>query len=205
MWQSLSLLSCHTNQEIMFAIWHKCLGYISVFVSFTLTFLGDLSLKISVSICLSPFLVKPFNIPKSVASLWKWSQTYMYKTACTYGIHFYLQLFMQHQYKPYDFAEIHIAFSPTINLVNVWGFINVYFYNHYHIIKHSSHYFPCGCHCWCFHYCLFNVPFWSTVGTSCLFLDWAFALCCVQIESTEFLMKFLHVYFNCMPNDEALL
>lgn len=38
-----------------------------------------------------------------------------------------------------------------------------------------------------------------------LFLDWAFMLCCVQDGSVEFLMKFLCVYFYCMPNDEALL
>lgn len=52
----------------------------------------------------------------------------MYKIACTYGIHFYLQLFMQHQYKPYDFAEIHIAFSPTINLVNMCGVLLMFIF-----------------------------------------------------------------------------
>ena len=44
----------------------------------------------------------------------------MYERACIYGI-YYLQLFMHHQDKRYDFAEIHIAFSPTINLVNMCG------------------------------------------------------------------------------------
>ena len=53
----------------MFVIQHKFLGYILVFVSFILFFSGDLSLKISVSIYLSLFLVKPFNIPKSVESV----------------------------------------------------------------------------------------------------------------------------------------
>lgn len=30
---------------------------------------------------------------------------------------------MKHQYKPDDFAEIHKALSPTINLINMYGFL----------------------------------------------------------------------------------
>lgn len=35
---------------------------------------------------------------------------------------------MQHQYKSYDFSETHIAFSPTINLVNMYGFLLMFIF-----------------------------------------------------------------------------
>ena len=141
-------------------------------------------------------VVKLFNIPKAVLSSRKLYR-HIYKIACISKIYSYLQLYMQHQYKLYDFSDIPITVSSTANLLNTCGFfINAYFYVTCHI------FFSAMAIVGVFIIACLSFPFWSTVRTSCLFIDQRLLS---AIGSREFLMKLLHVYFDYMPSDEALL
>ena len=80
-------------------------------------------------------VVKLFNIPKAVLPSRKLYR-HIYKIACISKIYSYLQLYMQHQYKLYDFSDIPITVSSTANLLNTCGFfINAYFYVTCHIFS----------------------------------------------------------------------